>query len=119
MDLQSALLVITNCMIAIVPLFDFLFNYTAQVKLWYQRVKNCHVLGSTTETANIAYETNTDPPTEEITVIYQPEVAPDVAELQPVSFFAGMAQAGKVSMPSACQPVAIYINSAQYLLRLL
>ena len=76
-----------NCMIAIVPLFDFLFNYTPQVKLWYQRLKKCYVPGSTTEIANIAHETNTNPPTEEMTVAYQPEVAPEAVELQPVSFF--------------------------------
>ena len=87
MALQSALLVLMNCMIAIVPLLDFLFNYTAQVKLWYQRVKNCHVPGSTTEMANMAHETNTNRPKEEMAVTYQPDVTPEVVELQSVPFF--------------------------------
>ena len=86
MELQSALLVIMNCVVAIVPLLDFLFNYTAQVKLWYQRLQNCRVLGSSTEMAKMAHEANTCPPTEEMTVTYQPEVAPEVVELQAVSF---------------------------------
>ena len=62
-------------------------NYTAQVKLWYQRLQNCRVLGSSTEMASMAHETNTCPLTEEMTVTCQPEVAPEVVELQPVSFF--------------------------------